>query len=196
MRSKRPRAADARRAELRYASPAAPGCRPVTRLRDTKLEKGYTMQGTIRQRITSALRAGAMGAALLGLGLSSGLAADAKGTWLTEGGKATVRIAACGDALCGTIIALKEPNDPDTGKPKTDKNNADPSQRSRPVIGSLIVLGMKPNGDNKWAGQVYNAEDGKTYTGSITLQNGNSLKLEGCILGGLICKAQAWTRGS
>ncbi len=156
------------------------------------------MHGTITQAIETtkrALRAGATAAALLGLSLGGALAADAKGTWLTEGGKATVRIAACGDALCGTIVALKEPNDPDTGRPKTDKNNADPSQRSRPVIGSLIVLGMKPSGANSWSGQVYNAEDGKTYTGSITLEGANSLKLQGCILGGLICKAQSWTRG-
>ena len=143
-------------------------------------------------RISSAA---AIAAVLLGLGAGGAIAADANGTWLTESGKATVRIAPCADALCGTIVALKEPNDPETGRPRTDKNNADPSQRNRPVIGSLIVLGMKPNGANKWSGQVYNAEDGKTYTGAITLQGANALKLEGCILGGLICKAQTWTRG-
>jgi uncharacterized protein (DUF2147 family) len=40
-------------------------------------------------------------------------AADSTGTWRTEGGKATVRIGKCGgDALCGTIVALQEQNDP------------------------------------------------------------------------------------
>jgi uncharacterized protein (DUF2147 family) len=43
---------------------------------------------------------------------------------------------------------------------------------------------------------VYNAEDGKTYSGSLTLQDGNTIKLEGCVLGGLICKAQTWKRAS
>jgi uncharacterized protein (DUF2147 family) len=58
-----------------------------------------------------------------------------------------------------------------------------------------IVLGMKPGGTaNKWSGQVYNAEDGKTYSGSLTLQDANTIKLEGCILGGLVCKAATWTR--
>src|SRR5262245_57075065 len=52
------------------------------------------------------------------------------GTWLTEGGKATVRIGPCGAALCGSIIALKEPNDA-AGKPLTDKNNPDPNARSK-----------------------------------------------------------------
>jgi uncharacterized protein (DUF2147 family) len=124
-------------------------------------------------------------------------AADPTGTWHTDGGTATVRIASCGPELCGTIVALKEPNDPATGRPKTDKNNPDASKRNRPVVGIMIVLGMKPSGTpDKWNGQVYNAEDGKTYTGSITMQGPRTLKLEGCVLGGLFCKGQTWTRAS
>ncbi len=143
------------------------------------------------------LRTATLAAGLLGASLGTGLAADPMGTWHTEEGKATVRIAACGPALCGTIISLKEANDPGTGKPKTDKNNVDQSLRSRPMIGVLVVLGMKPSGSaNKWSGQVYNAEDGKTYSGSLTLQDANTIKLEGCILGGLACKAATWTRAS
>jgi uncharacterized protein (DUF2147 family) len=143
------------------------------------------------------LRTATIAAALLGVSLGTGFAADPMGNWHTEEGKATVRIAACGPALCGTIISLKDANDPDTGKPKTDKNNTDSTLRSRPMIGVLIVLGMKPSGTaNKWSGQVYNAEDGKTYSGSLTLQDANTIKLEGCILGGLVCKASTWTRAS
>jgi uncharacterized protein (DUF2147 family) len=143
------------------------------------------------------LRTATLAAALLGGSLGSGLAADPMGTWHTEDAKATVRIAACGPALCGTIISLKAANDPDTGKPQLDNHNVDASLRSRPMVGVQVVLGMKPSGTaNKWSGQVYNAEDGKTYTGNLTLQDANTIKLEGCILGGLACKAATWTRAS
>ena len=143
------------------------------------------------------LRTATIAAALLGGSLGTGLAADPMGTWHTEEGKATVRIAACGPALCGTIISLKAANDPDTGKPQLDNHNVDASLRSRPMVGVQVVLGMKPSGTaNKWSGQVYNAEDGKTYSGSLTLQDANTIKLEGCILGGLVCKAATWTRAS
>jgi uncharacterized protein (DUF2147 family) len=129
------------------------------------------------------------------MSLGTSLAADLSGTWLTEGGQATVRMASCGDAVCGTIVALKQPNDPDTGKPQTDVNNPDPKLRKRGIIGIQIVLGMKPNGGaTKWSGKVYNAEDGETYSGNITMLNATSLKLEGCVFGGLICKGQIWTR--
>jgi uncharacterized protein (DUF2147 family) len=136
----------------------------------------------------------AVTAAILTLGMAEGRAAEPAGTWSTEGGLSRVRIGPCGDALCGTIVSLKEPNDPETGKPKLDKNNADSGKRSRPLIGVPIVLGMKKSGADKWQGQVYNATDGKTYSGSLTLTGDSSLKLEGCALGGMICKAQAWTR--
>ena len=131
--------------------------------------------------------------ALVGLA-GPALAADPAGMWLTQAGSSRIRLADCGGALCGTIVWLKEPNDPDTGKPKTDKNNSDASKRSRPLIGVQIVLGMKPAGTDKWSGQVYNAEDGKTYSGNLTFSGGNSLQLQGCALGGLVCKGQTWTK--
>jgi uncharacterized protein (DUF2147 family) len=121
-------------------------------------------------------------------------AGDPRGSWLTENGRAKVAIVNCGGSLCGNIVALKEPNDPATGKPKTDSNNSDAAKRTRPMIGVQIVIDMKPDAADKWKGQVYNAEDGKTYSGSITLVNGTTLNLQGCALGGLICKTQTWTR--
>jgi uncharacterized protein (DUF2147 family) len=145
--------------------------------------------------IMNALRTGTLALVAFSVSLGVSLAADLNGTWLTEGGTATVRLANCGDAVCGTIIALKQPNDPETGKPQADRNNSDASLRNRPVLGLQIVLGMKPSGGaNKWSGKVYNAEDGETYTGNIILQTPNTLKLEGCILGGMICQGQTWTR--
>ena len=127
-------------------------------------------------------------------GCGGALAADPSGTWLTQTGGSRIRLADCGGALCGTIIWLKEPNDPDTGKPKTDKNNSDAAKRSRPLLGVQIVLGMKPAGAGRWTRQVYNAEDGKTYSGNLTYSGGNSLQLQGCALGGLVCKGQTWTK--
>jgi uncharacterized protein (DUF2147 family) len=140
------------------------------------------------------MRSLGLSAALLCFGLASpASAADPAGTWLTEGGKSRVRIAKCGEAICGNIVWLREPND-ETGKPKVDKNNADATKRTRPLIGVPIVLSMKPSGADKWTGQVYNAEDGKTYSGSVTLTGATTLKLEGCVMGGMICKGQNWTR--
>jgi uncharacterized protein (DUF2147 family) len=121
-------------------------------------------------------------------------AADPLGTWYTEGNESQVRIAKCGDAICGALVWLKVPNDPATGRPKTDKENADTAKSKRPLLGIAIVLGMKPDGTpNQWKGQVYNAKDGNTYTGYFTLTGANTAELKGCAMG-IICKSQTWTR--
>jgi uncharacterized protein (DUF2147 family) len=123
-------------------------------------------------------------------------AADPSGTWWTADRKGKVKIANCGGAICGTLSWLAEPNDPETNKPKTDKNNKDASKQGRPLIGVPIVLSMKPAGGDKWEGQVYNAEDGNIYSGSFTLSGANTAQLKGCVMGGLICKGQSWTRAN
>ncbi|HEY7245271.1 MAG TPA: DUF2147 domain-containing protein [Xanthobacteraceae bacterium] len=120
------------------------------------------------------------------------LAADPAGTWLTAEGKATMRVSDCSGALCASIIALKEPNDPQTGRPKTDAHNADAGKRNRPIVGVQILLGLRPQGANKWAGRVYNPEDGKTYDATVTMEDSNHLKVQGCVL--FICEANTWTR--
>ena len=120
-------------------------------------------------------------------------AADPLGTWYTADKESQVKITNCGGALCGSLVWLKEPNDPATGHPKTDKNNADATKQSRPLLGVQIVLAMKPSGTpDQWSGQVYNASDGKTYSGSFTMTGPDTADLKGCVM--IICKSQTWTR--
>jgi uncharacterized protein (DUF2147 family) len=125
--------------------------------------------------------------------LATARAADAIGTWYTGDKEGQVRIINCGGALCGNLVWLKEPNDPATGRPKTDKHNADASKQSRPLLGVPVVLAMKPSGPAQWSGEVYNAEDGKTYSGSFMVTGPDTAALKGCVLG-ILCKSQTWTR--
>ncbi len=138
----------------------------------------------------------ALAAALALIWIAPARAADPLGTWFTGDKKAKVRVVNCGGALCGTLSWLAEPNDPETNQPKTDKNNADAAKKGRPLLGIPIVLNMKPSGDDKWQGKVYNAEDGGTYTGSFTMTGPNTAQLKGCVMGGIICKGQTWTRAN
>jgi uncharacterized protein (DUF2147 family) len=120
-------------------------------------------------------------------------AADPLGTWYTADNDSRVLITNCGGALCGKLVWLKTPIDPATGQPKLDKNNADASKQNRPLLGVPIVLGMTPSGSGVWSGNVYNASDGKTYSGSFTMTGDNTADLKGCVMS-IICKTQTWTR--
>ena len=97
----------------------------------------------------------------------------------------------CGGSLCGTIVGLKKPLDK-KGRPKLDKENPNPSLRSRPVIGLTILSNMKPNGKDKWSGTIYNPDDGYTYRSFMKLRNGNKMKVEGCFT--VICKTLKFER--
>jgi uncharacterized protein (DUF2147 family) len=114
------------------------------------------------------------------------------GTWLTQAGDARVKVSRCGAALCGTVVWLRDPIDSNTGKPAVDDKNPDPARRNRPMIGLSIFIGMKPAGPNKWSGQIYNSDDGKTYVSNISVSGPESLKVEGCV--GSLCGGESWTR--
>ncbi|WP_083269520.1 DUF2147 domain-containing protein [Bosea vaviloviae] len=125
---------------------------------------------------------GVLGLALLGLGLLIGMGAtpamaqDVTGTWLRDTGASRVRFAKCGEAVCGTIAWLKDPNGP-------------------AKVGQRIFYDMKPAGAGKWSGSAFNPEDGKTYSGTMTLA-GEALTTSGCVLGGLICRSVKWSRAN
>ena len=119
---------------------------------------------------------------------------DPSGTWLTEDGRARVRIERCGaklEQICGYIVWMKEPADAN-GQPLRDANNPDPSKRSRPLLGHQLILGLNPGAEGHFDGQIYNAENGKTY--DISLSRGpTDLKVTGCMLS-ILCASQTWTQ--
>jgi uncharacterized protein (DUF2147 family) len=131
--------------------------------------------------------AGLFSVVLSGLALA---AEEANGVWKLNSGKVTVRITPCGPSLCGAIVGLAKPLDK-KGRPKVDKKNPNESMRNRPLIGLTILANMKPAGENKWQGTIYNADDGRTYSSYMKL-SGNAMKVKGCI--GPFCKTMVFVR--
>lgn len=120
--------------------------------------------------------------ALAGVALSAGaaLADPVHGVWKTEvddGAYAHVTIADCGAKICGTISRTFD---------------ADGEYQSK-NLGKRIIRGMVPQGGGKYAGQVWRPSNGKLYKGKLKL-GGNTLKMSGCVAGGLICSSQTWSR--
>ncbi len=113
------------------------------------------------------------------------------GLWLAKDG-AKIRISPCGRNLCGFIVQSSPQIDPATGQPMTDKNNADPAKRNRPLVGVEILISMHQDEPAKWSGQLYNDDDGKIYSGNLIEQGPSSIRIEGCSLG--ICGGDDLTR--
>jgi uncharacterized protein (DUF2147 family) len=118
-----------------------------------------------------------MGAlAIIGLGAGVAHAGDPTGIWLRDSGSSKVKIAKCGAAFCGTIVWLKDKDGP-------------------AKIGQRVFYNMKADGDNSWEGNAFNPEDGKTYSGTMSL-SGSTLTTAGCVMGGLICRSTNWSKSN
>ncbi len=57
----------------------------------------------------------------------------------------------------------------------------------------LILRQAAKTGPNSWKGDLFNPEDGKTYTGKITYDAPNQLTLSGCLVA-FLCQSETWTR--
>jgi len=114
-------------------------------------------------------------------GAAAVVAADpAVGTWQTQvddGKYAHVKMAPCGGAICGTIARTFD----NTGEYKS------------PNLGKKLVIDMQPGGEGAYKGKVWRPSNGKIYVGKMSV-SGGSLKLSGCVAGGLICSKQTWKR--
>jgi uncharacterized protein (DUF2147 family) len=117
---------------------------------------------------------------------------EVTGIWLTQAGDARVRVSKCGGGICGVIVWLRQPIDPATGKPAIDDKNPNPALAHRPMIGLPLFTGMRPVGPNKWSGQIYDADDGRSYSSSVSVAGADSLRVEGCV--GAFCGGETWSR--
>ncbi len=118
-------------------------------------------------------------------GAGSAFAGDpVAGVWQTapgdSGGWLHVKIAPCGQKICGTIVrAFKKGGVPD---PKYAN------------LGKPIIWDMVPEGDGTYAGgKVWAPDRDKVYRSKMQL-HGGQLTVKGCVLGGLICRGQEWKR--
>ena len=124
-------------------------------------------------------------AALLGAA-NPAWALDPTGEWQVEDGRAHIRIVDCGGTLWGVVSWEKI-----AGR---DIHNPDETKRSRPTLGMPVLLNMKPGDDpGQWEGDIYNAQNGRTYDASIEMHDNDTLHVEGCALA-VLCGGEDWKR--
>lgn len=114
-------------------------------------------------------------AAALALTAAPALAADPIGTWKRPSTGTEIEFSDCGGKLCAKIVKV-----------------VDPAKQS--TVGTVILGGAEKTGDTTWQGDLLNTDDGKTYSGVVTLVDATHLKLEGCGLFGLVCKGETWDK--
>ena len=114
------------------------------------------------------------------LASSAALAAEPTGDWRVEDGSAIIRIDNCRGALWGVVAWEKVPG--------RDERSG------RPTLGSPVLINMRASSQARWDGQIYNAQNGQTYRANVRMVGDNTLRVEGCVMGGVFCGGQRWTR--
>jgi uncharacterized protein (DUF2147 family) len=121
---------------------------------------------------------------------------ELKGIWESGNGKARVKVDKISNKFYGRIVWLKEPIDPETGKPKVDKNNEDESQRNVPLKGYRMLKDFTYDEKNKeWIdGTIYDPESGSLYSCVIKMKNKNTLDIRGYIGVKTLGRTDEWKR--
>ncbi len=105
------------------------------------------------------------------------------GTWRNPAGSVEVAMAPCGGRLCGTVAAASERAREDAAGGGTDR-----------LVGTQLFRGLVPDGPGHWSGEVFVPDLGRTVQGSLALVDPETIEVSGCIVPGLVCQTQVWTR--
>lgn len=124
--------------------------------------------------------------ALLAFGTSAH-AQSIKGDWLTDDRSAVIRVAACGQHMCGTIERILDP-----AAPAHDINNHDRAKRSRPLVGTPVLLDFKRTMEGWGGGMAYDPKAGRSYHSHLAMDGAKGLNVTGCVL--FICRTRRWVR--
>lgn len=103
--------------------------------------------------------------------------------WRNPSNSVHVRIDNCGGAVCGTITWASDKAIADAKRGGTDQ-----------LIGTRLFRDLKPAGAGKWSGKVFVPDIRQTFSGTIQFQDGDKMVGKGCVLFGIICKSQTWSR--
>lgn len=118
-----------------------------------------------------------------------GLAASATpvprvvGEWRNPADTVHVAMRPCGPSLCGVITWASDEAKADAAAMGADS-----------LVGVELFRDLVADGRDHWSGEVFVPDLGRTVTGTLAQLDAVTLQVEGCVIPGLVCQSQLWTR--
>lgn len=106
-----------------------------------------------------------------------------EGVWKNHPNTLVVRIAPCGQALCGTVVEAAEAAKESVRKAGTAN-----------LVGTRVLTGLRRSSAGTYTGSIFNPNLNIHAAGTVSLVSPTVLVVKGCVLAGLICRQQHWTR--
>ncbi|WP_232307442.1 MULTISPECIES: DUF2147 domain-containing protein [Sphingobium] len=110
-------------------------------------------------------------------------AGQPEGLWLGPHNNVAVRTGPCGDRLCGWVVWADREAQSDARDGGTMR-----------LVGTELLEDYRADGKGQWRGTVFVPDMGRRFSSQISQLSPEQMRVKGCILGGLICKSQLWTR--
>src|SRR5688572_5561673 len=106
-----------------------------------------------------------------------------EGQWTNYKRNVVVQVERCGPAYCGRVIQASAKAQEKARKGGTPK-----------LVGTQILTGLKPVGDGRYRGKAFVPKRNIHATATVRQLSANVMQVSGCVLGGLLCDNENWTR--
>lgn len=106
-----------------------------------------------------------------------------EGQWTNYKRNVVVQVERCGAAYCGRVVEASAKAQEKARKGGTPR-----------LVGTQILTGLKPIGDGKFRGRAFVPKRNIHATATVRQLNDNVMQVQGCVLGGLLCDNEKWTR--
>lgn len=105
------------------------------------------------------------------------------GLWRNPSGNVEVRIEDCGPKVCGRVASA------------SDRAKADAARGGHPeLIGMDLFEDFKRDGPNTFRGRVFVPDINRRFSGKLTIQDADTIRVRGCLTRSAGCRSQTWTR--
>jgi uncharacterized protein (DUF2147 family) len=106
-----------------------------------------------------------------------------EGQWTNYKRNVVVQVERCGPAYCGRVVEASAKAQEKARKGGTPK-----------LVGTEILTGLKPIGGGRYRGKAFVPKRNIHATATVRQLSANVMQVSGCVLGGLLCDNEKWTR--
>ncbi len=106
-----------------------------------------------------------------------------EGIWRNAADSVRIKVARCGQGLCGTVVQASDKAKADAAAGGTDR-----------LVGTELFHDFRLEDDGLWYGQVYVPDIDKVFDGTIEQTDRNTIVGTGCLFANFGCKSQTWKR--
>lgn len=105
------------------------------------------------------------------------------GIWQSPGGNTRLRIAPCGQQLCGRVHWA------------SDQAKADAARAGHAnLVGMQLFEEFTRTGPNSFEGRVFVPDLNRRFNGRLTMTGPRTIEVRGCLAGRLGCRTDIWTK--